>query len=1334
MIRILLLIIPLINGCTKFPNDTIYVVSTPGELIEIDLGDIFDQVLNTNSQYKIYPEFDYVRLDDHNPIDFIKKSEYTLSLNKKIIQQKQFKSTEYLDFTYRWSILSRRENMYFIEYNSELSGATPLIDTSQQLNLKVDSTCYDVVQLLKVHIIECSNTEGDYFAILEEESLSTMQIQKATNLQRKIDQLDNILIRTLTNYLEVYQLLQDNQLVLQGTLTSEILRALTQDNTFNLEIVDFKIHTNTQITILNQQGQLLILEFNIQSKEWVLYKYILTEIDKPYGYDLVFDENNIGTYELGIISDTSFQFWYSTTWYTVSWNIKDLNNDINSKVYLSFSNYILLQNEKSLSLYQHYSNIPKWSINQEEQTFVHQYPHFQSFLLFIQPYFYAYNYLERQLKLQFQSDKLINEYVEFLLEKITVYQQTCKAKIYFKVVDKSSTEIYQTSLAPQITCIKDQYDLYNYCDYIQQYQGQNIQLEFDQNDVLELDYNLTIPFDIYFRKDSEKVIYRKILNYNHQFVVIEQIENMQLKAYVCSEQINNTPLNCQITFQIDNFVELIDSPVQSWYYDLGTGIIFASAHGNSVDIYSNFKSDKFKLVITFSVSSAITKIYVNFQQVWLLCEKEFSYYSLDFNDNEAKLKIQRSANNIFIQSWVQVGNVLYNFITDQTIDLEKENTIIDMVDDNLFFVLVKKNDKYFGYTYQSYYGDVNHQKFFLFKSEIDLSKYKEITIANQENCQNSGFSQYIYLKALRDESRVLLFYHPQQNSINSQYFELKISENTQISTCDQSLFLTDKQNQNLQQYLIIDHFTQAIHGKVNKELKQIQFQQIVNLSGRIFNQFNSYQLSQIPINLLNRGTDLFATVNQLNFTYVKDGLDTHCFNLGQSWYSGQAFEIDLKDPVEDVQYKKTLIKQTQTIQFSQSIMEYDINTLVQLMENKIVLVSKADFNTNEFPLDDQYKFTIIQYIYDDLIYVQAQKGNYQNIFCVINCKDYNCQLQDGCHELNSEGKILYLNQHHFFMEDNSRTFIRIYDTKGDPSNILEFRFVDKLDILQNSNSIDVSELFENIYLIISIDKECQLNVINLDVSSKLRIKYFQYFKIKNVEPLLNNPKSQCSSILVKKDEIIVSGIVQPTVILKLEKQCNQNYCLISIKSKSLIQMYAMHQTIKDNFNENIYSMYFLDQFKKQFGLFFYDTTDNFTNLQPNLAIAYLPIESENQTSIVYNYNGQLNLLIAQGISKSLEHYILKRSLEICSTKSVNKDLQFILKNSYNSVSVQIKLNITQIIPPGPDPPGPDPTPDDKQGFPQWLLWSIVGGVILGICIGITIWYCKKKKPDPYDQL
>ncbi|CAD8064201.1 unnamed protein product [Paramecium sonneborni] len=375
-------------------------------MIEIEPYQIFDSILMmAKSEYKFSPSSDLVRIREPYQFGLIKKSEYTLSKEKEIIQQKQYKSSGNIDSTH-WSILSKEENKsytinrYFLQLN---------------LKVKVDSTCYDVVLLLKVHIIECSNAERDYFAILKEESVSTMGIKNVTNKQRKIDQLDDIL---MTNYLEVYQLQQDNQLQFQGNLTTEILRILTKDNTFNLEIVDFKFHINTQITILNQQGQFLSLRYNIQSKEWMLDQYILTEIDKHYAYDYVFDTNNNLTHKQAIISDTILYYKFISDG-DKSWTIRDLKNDINSKVYISFS-YILLQNQKSLSLYEYYSNqIGQLvqSINLEAQTFVHQYPNFASFLLFIKPYFYAYNYDPKGLTFQFQSKELINEHVHFTLEK-----------------------------------------------------------------------------------------------------------------------------------------------------------------------------------------------------------------------------------------------------------------------------------------------------------------------------------------------------------------------------------------------------------------------------------------------------------------------------------------------------------------------------------------------------------------------------------------------------------------------------------------------------------------------------------------------------------------------------------------------------------------------------------------------------------------------------------------------------------------------------------------------------------------------------------------------------
>ncbi|CAD8063258.1 unnamed protein product [Paramecium sonneborni] len=1333
MIRIYLLLIPLIYGCTKFPNDTIYIVSTPGEIIEQSPSYIFDEILNLESQYKISPPSEFVSIIESSPIDLIKQSEYTLSLNKEIIQQKLYKSAEY-DSTQHWSFLSKAENKYFVEYNSEIFGFTPQIDVSQQLNLKENSTCYDVVQLLKLHVIECSNAEGDYFAILEKESVLTMQIQNSTNPQRKIDQLDDVLIRSLTNYIEVYQLQQDNKLVLKGNLTTEILQKLLLDDLFYLEIVDFKFHQNSIITILNQQGQFLELEYNLQSNEWEKNWYLRTQIDKPYGYDYIVDKNNELFYWLAIISDTFILCKKTSESGTFEWTIDNLKNDINSKVYISFMYYLLLQNEKSLSLYsiKDLNRIKiEWSINLEGKTFVHQYIQFSSFLLFIQPYFYAYNYVQKYQRLQFSSKELINENMHFILEVTNQFQITCRANIYFKVVDKSSTEIYQTLLAPQIFCSRDEQRLNDYCGYIQQYQGFNIQLEFDHNEALDLNYNLTIPFELQIKEDPEQVIYRKIINYNPYFVLIEQNKNMELQTYECRSFINYQPQLCQKLFDLeDEFVELIDSPLQSWYYDSNSFIVFALAHDKQVDIYRNQR-----LKITFQVNSMIKQIFVGQEEVWLIQENQLLGYSLDYKKKTAQLKFQSSNNIIPIQFWFQIGNVLTNLITDQRIELHNDGTVIDLIDENLFFILMKKNDQYFGYIYDNYSNQENDypKRFILFKKEIDLSKYQEVTIVNQENCKSYfGSRKYIYLKALRDGIPVILLYRPEQNFINSQYLELKISQNTQISTCDKLLFLTDKSNQNLQQHLIIDNFKQVIHGKLNQEQKQIQFQQTLNLSGRIFNQFNSYKLEQIPVNLFNRGTELFAIVHQFNFTYEKDGQKTQCYNLGQSWYSGQAFEIDLKEPIEDVEYVKTLIKQTETILYSESIMEYDSNTLVQLINNKIVLVSKANFESIEFPLGDQYIFNEIMYIYDDLIYVGAENSDTKGILCLIKCKDYNCQLQDGCLELGFINKIYYLNQNHMFMKWSSQ-YIFIYDTNGDPSKIFQFKYIGFQQMYQYSNFIEVSQLFENIYLIASINQECQLNFINLKVTDSLTLMKVQYFNLKNVEPIFNNPKSQCGKILVKKDQIFVSGQGQPIVIFKLEKQCDQNYCLMQIKFKSLIQVYGGHEIVEDQLNENIYSIHYVNTYKQKLGVLFYDITDDFTNLQPNLAIAHLP--TQNSPLIVYNYNGQLHLLKDEGYY-ILQHFILKRSSQICTTKPQNKDVQFILKNTYNQVTVQIKLNITQVppdpVPPGPDPPGPnppgpDPTPEDKKGFSQWLFWSIGGGIVLGVGIGITIWCCKKKK-------
>lgn len=64
--------------------------------------------------------------------------------------------------------------------------------------------------------------------------------------------------------------------------------------------------------------------------------------------------------------------------------------------------------------------------------------------------------------------------------------------------------------------------------------------------------------------------------------------------------------------------------------------------------------------------------------------------------------------------------------------------------------------------------------------------------------------------------------------------------------------------------------------------------------------------------------------------------------------------MDLKKESNSVEFKQTITKLNDTLEFSPFISEYDEKTLIQLNNDKITLVQKDDFKTYESKLDSNY--------------------------------------------------------------------------------------------------------------------------------------------------------------------------------------------------------------------------------------------------------------------------------------------------------------------------------------------------------------------------------------------
>ncbi|CAD8121114.1 unnamed protein product [Paramecium sonneborni] len=1360
MIIFFLGLISLTKGyqCSQLNKDELQITTNQEEYITFGLDKLYlDKEVDSN----------YILINkspDPYFLNMITQTQYNESEGHQytLISQKLNKNSGYLDISNYFSVLKWGRQHYYIDYNSVMFETTPFIDKVQELNVYPNSTCYDLVEINLQFIVECHNDEGDYFIHVNQDEHSYIPVNNSIGLQRKLDQLDNYILRNMYYSLELYQL-NNGALVFLNALDTDLLRQLTQDNLFDLLIVDFQFHTNFQVSILNNQSQFICLEYSFGTAQWILLEYTYIEkLINPFSYDYspLFNQ-------LVVISPDTIYLRLNQTWKN------QLNQTIKSKdkVYLT-QNYIILKKEQekedSLQIFnQNLEQIHNMTLLL--YGFITSYKTLDSFLLFNVFYIEAYTMNKENSEiLRIQSNKQINQTEQFQIQSL---YDNCYIQCSQTVVDRTSKKIYLH--LPLIDMFKQgiYLDDLQYKTFQQPFQGQNLKLEFNPHKDLNLTFSRIRPILIKNVQDPNYVIYRKNLPLQEfgEILLIEQKEDLMLIGYTCI-QIEQT-LSCSQQFNLTNFIKLNDSQTQLWW-NVGQTFFFAIASGNTIQIYSNNQQkDKFILINEFEMESTIKKIQCNVNYLYLLVENKVEAI-LIINNNQFSPIFSIPADNIYVnrpsqtEFYIISQNKLLFFQTIERyipkllwftqIDLEFTEVDIGLIsigqnkNKDYLMLLAKKNGKQIGYVYNNYYYSKKHP---YIEKEINLNDYSEIKIA--EGCVHN--SKMMFLEALNNGKPVLLIYRLQESAINSLFLEISIPEKSQISYGSNYLFITDKNKINTSLYSLYTDDSYSINIQLSQDYYQIQHQEFLNLSGRVYNSDENQQIEKILVKLINRGTQLFGIKKQLNFTYDKDENRSHCFEIGQSWYNGQAFDIELQEPYGDIEYQKTLIKQTETIQSSESIMEFDLNTLVQLIQNKIILINKADFQTTQFSLDNKYTFNHILYIKDNLIYVGA-KYNDEYLALVIECINNNCKLHEG--SLTSSNQFLkaFLNETTFLIWDSSH--VSVYNTSGQPQQIGDFKLIQTFNFT-NFNAITLQfMIFENYYQIFMIDKKCQLSHHNFNVTDNQAQLYFQ--GIHNVLQFLNekfyyNKEQSCTNMhFVDNYNFIVEFKSSLSYQISFTYECLKDHikCWMSnFQVSSIYQQYGnLKLSIQSNFyiNQNILSQAY--EIENGLEVFFYEINIENKNLETKIAIAHLSIKSPliQLKLFAYQHLGKLHLLVQQSKETGMQHYLLRKSIEVCSEKeSVYQDVSFLLKNSYHTATATFKLNITKNVPPGPDPPGPDPpgpdppgpdppgpdppgpnppdpdNPEDDKG--KKTLWIIIGigAGVLGI--GLIIYCCKKKK-------
>ncbi|CAD8171996.1 unnamed protein product [Paramecium pentaurelia] len=305
---------------------------------------------------------------------------------------------------------------------------------------------------------------------------------------------------------------------------------------------------------------------------------------------------------------------------------------------------------------------------------------------------------------------------------------------------------------------------------------------------------------------------------------------------------------------------------------------------------------------------------------------------------------------------------------------------------------------------------------------------------------------------------------------------------------------------------------------------------------------------------------------------------------------------------------------------------------------------------------------------------------------------------------------------------------------NEPENLLNYALVKDVNIPLQEGSMEVQYIQTNdVYQIIYLDEGCLLQIFSFQISQTQNAHYNSVKDIGGIlrEKFLYDPQNQiCRNLFLQKNEIVVVISGTPSYKFSLIIQCQQqNICdIIELNLLSEYQQYGKSYIDRkypsSYLNENILSIIY--QTDNGYDVLLYDLKSQNNKIGPNLAIAHSSslFKQSSLISFVYSYKEQLHLLTSADNKQKLQHYLLRRSPQVCvDQESVTQDVKFLLRNSYQEKEINIKLKISPKVPPSP----PDPGSDEKRGFPLWAILLIVGGVILLFGIGITIWCCKKKK-------
>ncbi|CAD8089929.1 unnamed protein product [Paramecium sonneborni] len=1281
MILVLYTLIVVIDSCSKIVSKKFYITSTVNEVIKIPLKQLF---IDTNfDSITITPKTNEIQVA--GPLQLLEQFDIDGLSNTQTISFKMQKSTKSRNPIHMMTILRKSEEQYYFGLNSNLYSTIPLIEVIQPTFQK-EKQCFDIAQIDILIITECNDEQEDFFSIY---SIATglftyLPISKFNQGLRKLDLIDNYLFRGTEDKLEVYSQ-QDGLIQHLSTLDSQKMQQLLQKESFQLQIINFQTHTDMQVSLLNKSGEIILIKFN--NNLWELISYIQTQISDGYGYDYDIYTNAYVIYsqtELYFKSQNNQQFTIPLT----------LNSQ--SQVYLQ-KDWIILFEDQSIILYsQKLEKIYTYQL-EDSQFYISTNPYQNGFLLISNTQFKHF-VINNEQSLQFSSLNIpiMDDYSSVIVSQ----NSTCKVKVFYKVVEIQSKNIFYQQESSGL--ISDSINLDDpQVKFLPVFQGSNLQYHFQPNNIIDLNVEKLKHFKIDEVLETQEIIYRKIFSQINSSLVqlIQQEKNLQLSGYIC-QQNNDTNLTCQRNFKSKAFQKLTNSENEIWWINKDS-LFLAIQKFYSVIIYCiQSEAQQFEELIELTQDEKVQKIVTDGLHLFIQTEKSILIYKIS-RQNKAKYitKIQEvgqiyssTAQNDLL--FVETDDTLYIY----SIEYEKITLIWfteirnDFVERNLLissthfvrFIRMKNEEFYSADVY-----NIENLNNIYFEKKLDLDgQYKFDLSSIQINIKTN----FIYVLAQKNsaKSQEIQIYKISEICLNSMFLKIDTVEAVQFSTTSNYFITTEviDNQQILKNYYINgDYFIQF---QIKQDYNQIEYSQKINLNFSVTNNAQIKIIDNSPAFIINRGIKMFRTLESVNLTYHSDKVEIHCLSLNESWYSGQAFEINQIDGLDKLKYLKTLFQQVDILEVSPIIKEFNDKTIVQLWTHKIILFSKSDLSKSfEYQLDETYTFTNIFFIEKDHLYVEALMDN-QVFLRVIQCQKQICELLKEKLQLQDRPEKAYLHQQNFFYIKNRH--IKVFDINNQPLNVSQFLLFDEFSVSDQALFVDMIHIKDNYYQFISATHQGNVEFYTKQISKTQSYNLSQTFDINfylKMENLFLKPDSVCVGFFLTESQIILIFSNTASYSFLFINNCStDNTCLVQ-----QFELYRIFQQfgswmISDQYPIGYYSNEILSlifRAETYSELFIYDLKNYKKNKkEPYTIIAHLtatyspkkqgfyPIQS-----FVYQYDDQLYLLSNAKNKNSLYLYLLDRTPQLCiNSKEVNQIVKFALSNPYSTTQISLKISIS----------------------------------------------------------